>query len=129
MARARSPNRDKAFEIWKEHDGEITNRKIAEMVAEKEKTISAWKSRDKWNVVLQSDECSTTKRKRGAPKGNQNAKGHGVPKRNRNAVGNRGGRPASGNQNARKHGLFAKYVPLEVLEIMDALNQEDPRLN
>lgn len=65
MARARDPNRDKAFEIYKEHNGEITNRKIAEMLGVPEKTISGWKSKskDNWkeklNGVLQSDERST----------------------------------------------------------------------
>ena len=63
MARARSPNRDKAFEIYKDHDGNITNREIADMLDENEKTISNWKCRDKWNVVLQKDECSTTNKK------------------------------------------------------------------
>jgi hypothetical protein len=29
MARARDPNRDKAYNLWKEHNGEITNREIA----------------------------------------------------------------------------------------------------
>jgi phage terminase small subunit len=60
MPRARDPNRDKAFEIWESHNGEITNRAIAEELDVPEKTISAWKSRDKWNVVLQKKECSTT---------------------------------------------------------------------
>ena len=63
MARARSPNRDKAFEIYKDHDGNITNREIADMLEENEKTISNWKCRDKWNVVLQKNECSTTNKK------------------------------------------------------------------
>lgn len=63
MARARSPNRDKAFEIYKDHDGKITNREIADMLDENEKTISNWKCRDKWNVVLQKNECSTTNKK------------------------------------------------------------------
>ena len=63
MARARSPNRDKAFEIYKDHDGNITNREIADMLDENEKTISNWKCRDKWNVVLQKNECSTTNKK------------------------------------------------------------------
>jgi phage terminase small subunit len=60
MARKRDPRRNEAFEIWKQHNGEITNRAIAEQLDIPEKTISAWKSRDKWNVVLQKDECSTT---------------------------------------------------------------------
>lgn len=63
MARARSPNRDKAFEIYKDYDGNITNREIADMLDENEKTISNWKCRDKWNVVLQKNECSTTNKK------------------------------------------------------------------
>ena len=63
MARARSPNRDKAIEIYKDHEGNITNREIADMLDENEKTISNWKCRDKWNVVLQKNECSTTNKK------------------------------------------------------------------
>ena len=47
MARVRSPNRDKAYEIYKEHDGNITNREIASILNEDEKVIAVWKSRDK----------------------------------------------------------------------------------
>lgn len=73
MARARDPNRDKSFEIYKEHNGEITNRKIAEMLGVPEKTISGWKSKskDNWkeklNGVLQSDERSTPIKKENKP--------------------------------------------------------------
>ena len=72
MARARDPNRDKAFEIYKQHEGNITNRAIAEMLGVPEKTIGSWKSKskDNWdaklNGVLQSNERSTPNRK--APK-------------------------------------------------------------
>ena len=63
MPRARDPNRDKAFEIFKEHNGDIANRKIAELLDCPEKTIGGWKSKDKWNKklngVLQTDEQST----------------------------------------------------------------------
>lgn len=64
MAKARSPNRNKAFDIFKEHNGNIANREIAEILNENEKTISNWKCRDNWNVVLQKDKCSTTKKKK-----------------------------------------------------------------
>ncbi len=115
MPRARSKNRDRAFEIFKEHDGRITNRKIAELLGEKENTISNWKCKDKWNVVLQKNECSTTnkkaRKKRGAPKGSRNAAGHGAPK---------------GNQNARKHGLFSRYLPEDTLEIFVSLDGTRP---
>lgn len=69
MARARDPNRAKAFEIYKEHDGKITNREIAEMLGIPEKTIGSWKSKSKddWvsklNGVLPSKERSTPKEK------------------------------------------------------------------
>lgn len=74
MARARDPNRDKAFEIYKEHDGNITNRAIAEMLGVPEKTIGSWKSKakDNWdaklNGVLQKDERSTPKEKKSTTK-------------------------------------------------------------
>lgn len=53
MPRGRSPNRDKAYEIYKQHGGKITNREIAARLDEDEKVIAVWKSRDKWNVVQQ----------------------------------------------------------------------------
>jgi len=63
MPRARSPNRDKAFEIFKQHNGKIENRQIAKLLDEDEKVIAVWKSRDKWlNVVQQSNESCTTKK-------------------------------------------------------------------
>ncbi|MCC0736155.1 terminase [Clostridioides sp. ZZV14-6009] len=77
MAKARSPNRDKAFDIFKEHNGNIANREIAELLNENEKTISNWKCRDNWNVVLQTNKCSTTKKK-GGQKNNKNALKDGI---------------------------------------------------
>ena len=110
MGRARDPNRDKAFEIYKQNNGNITNRNIGDMLGVPEKTISVWKLRDKWSDRSTSkDECSTTKRKRGAPKGNKNSKGGSI-----------------GNQNALKHGLFAKYLPQEVYEIAQELPGKQP---
>lgn len=87
MPRGRSPNRDKAHEIYRQHDGKITNREIASILGEDEKVIAVWKSRDKWNVVQQSGKCCTTKNKGGQP-GNRNAAGHGGtgPPGNKNAV-------------------------------------------
>lgn len=89
MARVRSPNRDKAFEIYQEHNGNIANREIARILNEDEKVIAVWKSRDKWNgnikVVQQSSESCTTKEKRnkGGQPGNKNATG---PPGNKHAV-------------------------------------------
>lgn len=107
MARVRSPNRDKAFEIYKEHGGNITNREIAAMLSEDEKVIAVWKSRDKWNVVQQSKERCTTKRKGGQPG-------------NKNAVGNDGGAPEN-NKNAVKTGEFETLF-------FDALEDDEKQL-
>jgi phage terminase small subunit len=63
MPRQRSPARDKAFEIYKGHSGNISNREIANLLNEDEKKIAVWKQRDKWNnnVVQQLNESCTTK--------------------------------------------------------------------
>ena len=87
MARARSPNRDKAFDIYKEYDGNITNKEIADMLNENEKTISNWKCRDKWNVVLQKNEYSTTKEK-ASKKTNKNTKKESVIEEVKEVLGN-----------------------------------------
>lgn len=108
MPRQRSPNRDKAFEIFKEHGGSITNRAIAEILQEDEKKVAVWKSRDKWaNVVQQSKQSCTTKHKGGQP-GNKNATG------------------PPGNKHAEKFGFFSKYLPPETKEIFDAVQDADP---
>ncbi|WP_203334348.1 terminase small subunit [Planococcus beigongshangi] len=68
MARKRDPRRDEAFQIWKQHEGKVTNRAIAEQLDVPEKTIGGWKSKDKWNGesngVLQSKIRSTPKEKK-----------------------------------------------------------------
>ena len=114
MPRARSPERDKAFELYKESGGTLENRRIAEALDIDEKTVAVWKGRDKWNgklnVVQQSKkECCTTKNK-GGQSGNQNAVGHGPPE---------------GNINAVKHGayqsLYAQFLPDEEKELYEQM--------
>ena len=109
MPKPRSPNREKSFEIYKEHDGNIENRRIAEMLGISEKTVGGWKCKDAWesrlNGVLQSKERSTPKEK-GAQPGNQNAVGHGAPEQ---------------NKNAEKYGFFSKYLPEETVSIIQAM--------
>lgn len=52
MARVRSPDRDKAFEIYKEYKGNIDLVKIAELLDIPAGTIRGWKNKDKWNDKL-----------------------------------------------------------------------------
>lgn len=138
----RSLERDKAFEIYKEHNGDITNRRIAEILSTSEKnvsekTIGGWKTKDKWvqqlSGVLHENERSTPvekaeysakKNNGGAPKNNKNAVGNrggpGAKKGNKNAVGH--GAPA-GNGNAVTHGLFRKIIPNDDPHAMELLDE------
>ncbi|OOM17188.1 terminase small subunit [Clostridium saccharobutylicum] len=67
MPRVRSPERDKAKELYIQHNGEITNREIANILNISEKTVSGWKVKDKWNGesngVLQKKIRSTPNKK------------------------------------------------------------------
>lgn len=90
MARQRSPNRDRAYEIYKEHEGKISSKEIAEILNEKINNINTWRVQDKWSKKLN---------KVGAPYGNQNA------------IGNKGGGAPEANQNARTYGWYSKYYP------------------
>lgn len=115
MGRARDPNRDKAFEIYSEHNGDIELIEIAERLGVSAGTVRGWKSKDKWEPKIkgtfQKKNTERSKKPRGAPKGSKNALGHGAPK---------------GNTNALKHGLFAKYLPQEVYEIAQELSDKQP---
>lgn len=115
MGRARDPNRDKAFEIYSENNGNIELVEIAERLGVSAGTVRGWKSKDKWEPKIkgtfQKKNTERSKNPRGAPKGSKNALGHGAPK---------------GNTNALKHGLFAKYLPQEVYEIAQGLSDKQP---
>lgn len=52
MARVRSPDRDKAFKIYKKHKGNIDLVKIADILNISPGTIRGWKNKDKWNDKL-----------------------------------------------------------------------------
>lgn len=115
MGRARDPNRDKAFEIYSENNGDIELIEIAERLGVSAGTVRGWKSKDKWEPKIkgtfQKKNKERSKKPRGAPKGSKNALGHGAPK---------------GNTNAVKHGLFAKYLPQEVYEIAQEISDKQP---
>lgn len=69
VPRARDPNRDKAFEIYKKYKGNIQNREISQKLNVPEKTISGWKCKDKWNqkmngVLQKNTEYSEPKKNR-----------------------------------------------------------------
>ena len=66
MARVRSPARDKAFEIYKENNGNIDLVEIAEILSISPGTVRGWKAKDKWsdkiNGTLQKNRNAPIKR-------------------------------------------------------------------
>lgn len=101
----RRPERDQAREIWEKSGGKKSIRELSEELGVSQGQLRKWKSQDKW----------TPKKPRGAPKGNQNAKGHKGPKE----------KTGQGNRNAQTHGAYAqpdetKFTP-EELEKLDQI--------
>ena len=150
MARARSPSRNEAFEIYKQHNGEILLKDIATQLGVKDTQIRKWKSQDKWeenlkgtlpknkrNVTNEIDTKKTTKASKQAncddlnklnkesSKANSTLLG-GAPIGNKNAVGNIGGGAPIGNKNAETHGFFSKYLPKDTLEIIEEIKEKNP---
>ncbi|WP_150542697.1 terminase small subunit [Clostridium perfringens] len=62
MARARSPNRDKAFEIYKEHKGNIDLVNIAKELNISSGTVRGWKNKDHWDNKLNGTFQKNTER-------------------------------------------------------------------
>lgn len=50
MARARDPNRDRAFELWQQVNGDIKLKDIADQLGISEGTVRGWKNKDKWEL-------------------------------------------------------------------------------
>lgn len=77
-------------------------------------TVKSWKTRYKWDRKSVHTQEKSVHTKRGAPKGNKNAKG------------NRGGSAPKQNKNSVKHGLFAKYLPEETLQVIYQMEGATP---
>lgn len=109
MPRARSPNRDKAYNLWIDSNKTKLLKDIAAELGVSETQIRKWKNQDQWdklksNVTKQS-RSNVTNKKGGQPG-------------NKNAVGNKGNKQASapkGNLNRIKHGAY-QNIYLEFLQ-------------
>lgn len=112
MARARSPDRDKAFELWRNSKGTLKLKEIAEQLGVADSQVRKWKSQDKWDGQLKGN---VTKRKSNVTNKS------GAPKGNKNAVGNKGGSPPIGNQNAATHGFYSNFIPVEDIPIIETV--------
>lgn len=62
MPRARNPDREKAFEIYKDHNGDIDLVEIAHQLSLSPGTIRGWKSKDQWEQKLNGTFRKNTER-------------------------------------------------------------------
>ena len=106
MARPRSPNRDRAYELWQQSEGKRQLKDIAAELRVSEEQIRKWKNQDKWDKVTLPNAKGNVTNHKGAPAGNQNAVGHGAPRQ---------------NKNAEKFGFFSKYLPEETVSIIQEM--------
>lgn len=137
MEKSRSPNREKAFEIYKKSEGKKPLVEIAEELGIAPGTVRGWKSKDNWDDKLNGtfqgkkrnapQKTERSNKKTGAPKGNKNAVGNPGNKNpkwgNKNAVGY--GAP-KGNDNAATHGFFRKHFPDDVADLAAEIMEKDP---
>ena len=111
LPRARDPNREKAYQIYKDNNGKIDLVEIASQLNLSAGTIRGWKSKDKWeqkiNGTLQKN-TERSKRKRGGQPGNHNATG------------------PPNIKNAETHGFFSKYLPEETFSIIQEIEHKNP---
>lgn len=102
MPRARSPNRDKAFELWIASEGRRELKDIAKELGVSQEQVRKWKHVDEWDkrthkVTLPNGKGYVIKRNPGGQRGNKNG------------VGNAGG-PPKGNKNSLKHGAYERVM-------------------
>lgn len=62
MPRARNPDREKAFEIYKDHNGDIDLVEISHQLSLSPGTIRGWKSKDQWEQKLNGTFRKNTER-------------------------------------------------------------------
>ena len=109
MPRARSPERDLAYQLWLGSGKKRKLKDIAEELGVPEGQVRKWKNLDKWDTdVPKKTKGNVPKRKKGGQPGNKNATG------------------PPGNKHAEKYGFLSKYLPPETKEIFDAIAKADP---
>lgn len=121
MPRARSPNRDKAFELWKESGKSRTLKEIAQELGVSESQVRKWKNLDKWDEAQALPNVTKSIGNAAESKGNVTIE-EKTPKRKR------GGQ--KGNQNRYVHGLYANptmdMIPQEELNRLSQMNFDNP---
>ena len=108
MPKARNPKADEAEALYNKGFKLI---EISKQMELPEDTVRRWKSVYNWDAERSNKKKANVRKSKGAPRGNQNAKGAGAPKK---------------NTNAEKYGFFSKYLPEETLDIVQAVERANP---
>lgn len=120
MPRARSPNRDKAFELWLESGKNRTLKEIAQELGVSESQVRKWKNLDKWDEAQALPNVTKSN-------GNTIQTNGNVTNQSKPAKRKRGGQ--KGNQNRYEHGLYANptmdMIPQKELERLQRMDFED----
>ena len=105
---------EKHEQAYEDYKNGMKYQAIADKYEVSVNTIKSWKQRYQWtrNGVHTKEKVCT--QKKGAPVGNKNA------------VGNPGGGAPERNHNAFAHGLYAKYLPAETLELVESIEHKSP---
>ena len=122
MPRSRSPNRDKAKELYLA-DKSRSLKSIAEELGVSEGTVRGWKNKDSWDNGTEREKLGNVPNKnmeRSKPEKPNKNKGNPQPKINEKDIFQ------NGNQAAKTHGMFSKFLPPETLEIIEAVETSNP---
>lgn len=121
MPRARSPNRDKAFELWLESGKSRTIKNISEELGVSENQVRKWKNQDKWENREALPNVTKSN-------GNTIQTNGNITNQSKPAKRKRGGQ--KGNQNRYVHGLYANptmdMIPQEELNRLSQMNFDNP---
>lgn len=120
MPRPRSPNRDKAFELWLESGKNRTIKDISEELGVSENQVRKWKNQDNWENKEALPNVTKSN-------GNTIQTNGNVTNQSKPAKRKRGGK--KGNQNRYEHGLYANptmdMIPRQELERLQRMDFED----
>lgn len=121
MPRARSPNRDKAFELWLESGKSRTIKNISEELGVSENQVRKWKNQDKWENREALPNVTKSN-------GNTIQTNGNITNQSKPAKRKRGGQ--KGNKNRYVHGLYANptmdMIPQEELNRLSQMNFDNP---
>lgn len=121
MPRPRSPNRDKAFELWLESGKNRTIKNISEELGVSENQVRKWKNQDKWENREALPNVTKSN-------GNTIQTNGNITNQSKPAKRKRGGQ--KGNKNRYEHGLYANptmdMIPQEELNRLSQMNFDNP---